>query len=182
MVIAAESIPSHPALLPPFAKDCPGFECVLMTGTCVCAKSLHSGPTLCHPTDCTHQAFLFTGFPKQAYWSGLPFPPSGDLSNPGIQPISLMSPALAGKFFITSATWEADWHNPFYFIKPGPCLFKPLTCQITARTILTKTPLPLRKGVGCTPGFTGDGGSEVATFGIQSVITETCTFSSVKKK
>ena len=38
---------------------------------------------------------------------GLPCPPPGDLPNPGIEPMSLMSPALAGRFFTTHATWEA---------------------------------------------------------------------------
>ena len=52
------------------------------------------------------QVPLLMEFSRQEYWSGLPFPP-GDLSHPGIEPISLMSPALAGGFFITSATWEA---------------------------------------------------------------------------
>ena len=37
----------------------------------------------------------------------LPFPPPGDLPDPGIKLVSLMSPALAGGFFTTSATWEA---------------------------------------------------------------------------
>ena len=36
------------------------------------------------------------------------FPPPGDLPDPGIEPKFLMSPALAGKFFIASATWEAQ--------------------------------------------------------------------------
>ena len=53
------------------------------------------------------------GFSKHEYWSGLPCPPPKDLPDPGIQPASLMSPALAGSFFTTSATWEAqgtgDW-------------------------------------------------------------------------
>ena len=40
-----------------------------------------------------YQAPLSMGFPKQEYWSGLPFPSSGDLSDEGIDPIS---PALAG--------------------------------------------------------------------------------------
>ena len=53
------------------------------------------------------QAPLSMGFSRQAYWSGWPLPLPGDLSNPGIEPESLMSPALAGGFFITSATWEA---------------------------------------------------------------------------
>ena len=45
------------------------------------------------------------GFSTQEYWSGLPCPSPGDLSDPGIEPESLMSPALAGGFFTTSATW-----------------------------------------------------------------------------
>ena len=50
-------------------------------------------------------------FFRQEYWSGFPCPPLGrsplDLPDPGIEPVSLMSPALAGRFFTTSATWEA---------------------------------------------------------------------------
>ena len=53
------------------------------------------------------QAPLSMGFSRQAYWSGLPRPAPGDLPNPGIEPTSLMSPALAGRFFTTSAIWEA---------------------------------------------------------------------------
>ena len=41
------------------------------------------------------------GFPRQEYWSGLPFPPPGGLPGPGIDPASLTSPALAGRFFTT---------------------------------------------------------------------------------
>ena len=47
------------------------------------------------------------GFSRQEYWSGLPCPPPGDLPNPGIEPMSLMSPALAGQFFTTRMTWGA---------------------------------------------------------------------------
>ena len=47
------------------------------------------------------------GFSRQEYWSGLPCPPPGDLPDPGIEPVPIMSPALAGRFFTTSATWEA---------------------------------------------------------------------------
>ena len=54
-----------------------------------------------------HQAHLSMGFSRQEYWSGLPFPPPGDLPDPGIKLTSLMSPALAGGFFITSTTWAA---------------------------------------------------------------------------
>ena len=54
-----------------------------------------------------HQAPLSIGFSRQEYRSGLPCPPPGDLPNPGIEPKSLVCPALAGEFFTTSATWEA---------------------------------------------------------------------------
>ena len=52
------------------------------------------------------QAPLSMGFSRQEYWSGLPCPPSRDLSDSGIELVSLMSPALAGGFFTTSATWD----------------------------------------------------------------------------
>ena len=49
------------------------------------------------------------GCSRQESWSGLPCPLPGDLPNPGIEPTSLISPALAGGFFTTSATWEAPF-------------------------------------------------------------------------
>ena len=49
----------------------------------------------------THQAPLSMEFSRQEYWSGLPFPTPGDLPNPGIEPTSHVSPALAGGFFTT---------------------------------------------------------------------------------
>ena len=45
------------------------------------------------------QAPLSMGLSRQEYWSGLPFPPPGDLPNPGIKPTSFACPALAGGFF-----------------------------------------------------------------------------------
>ena len=59
------------------------------------------------PWTVAHQASLSMGFPRQEYWSELPFPSPGALPDPGIEPASLMSPALAGRFLTTSATWEA---------------------------------------------------------------------------
>ena len=47
------------------------------------------------------------GFSKQEYWSGLSCPPSGDLLDPGIEHTSLTFPALAGRVFTTSTTWES---------------------------------------------------------------------------
>ena len=68
----------------------------------VSIRRLHaqSRPTLSmNPWTVAHQASLFMGFFKQEYWSGLSFPLQGILSNPGIEPGSLKSPALAGRFF-----------------------------------------------------------------------------------
>ena len=80
------------------------------------------------------------GFSKQEYWSGLPCPPPEDLPDPKIKLMSLMSPALAGGFFTTNATWEAlklllskapkqhtglnnhvgvVWPGPLVFMSPG---------------------------------------------------------------
>ena len=59
------------------------------SGGTAAAKSLQSCPTLCDPVD--RQALLSLGFSRQEYWSGLPFPPPGDLPDPGIKP---RSPAL----------------------------------------------------------------------------------------
>ena len=55
----------------------------------------------------THQAPLSMGLSRQKYWHELPFPAPGDLPDSGIESASLKSPALAGGFFTTSATWEA---------------------------------------------------------------------------
>ena len=56
-----------------------------------------------------HQAPLSLGFSRQEYWSGLLCPPPGDIPDPGIEPMYLLSFASAGVFFTTSATWEAKF-------------------------------------------------------------------------
>ena len=52
------------------------------------------------------QAPLPVGFSRQEYWGELPCPLPGDLPDAGMEPVSLTSPALVGRFFITSATCE----------------------------------------------------------------------------
>ena len=59
------------------------------------------------PWTVARQVSLSIEFSSQEYWIGLSFPPPGDLPNSGIEPASLVPPALAGGFFTTSATWEA---------------------------------------------------------------------------
>ena len=53
-----------------------------------------------------YQAPQSMGFPRQEYWSGLPFPPLGDLPNPGIEPTPPASPAMAGGFFTTTPNYK----------------------------------------------------------------------------
>ena len=72
---------------------------------CVCLV-VQSCPSLCNPWTVAHKAPLSMGFSWQGYWSGLPFPPPGDLPDSGIEPVSPESPALVGGFFTSSATWE----------------------------------------------------------------------------
>ena len=55
-----------------------------------------------------HQAPLSIGSSRQEYWSGLPCPPPGDLPDPGIEPLSPMFLALAGRFFTANAICEAQ--------------------------------------------------------------------------
>ena len=76
------------------------------------------------------QAPLSMGFSRQEYWSGLPCRPPGDLPNPGIEPMSLTSSALAGRFFSTSITWEAPSKNAglFKFPQKPPTLWMEFIC------------------------------------------------------
>ena len=67
-----------------------------------------------------HQAPLSVGFHRQEYWRGLPWPPSGDLPDPGIELVSPVTAALAGGFFTTSTNWEDLLVAPL----PIPCILK----------------------------------------------------------
>ena len=66
------------------------------------------------------QAPLSMGFPRQEYWSGLPFPPSGDLPDPETEPVS---PALTGRFFTAKPLgkhWNGnrDGYTVYFFHLP----------------------------------------------------------------
>ena len=77
----------------PLGNQAQGFMCVLNT------KSLSGVRIFVNLGTIVQQAPLSMGFPRQIYWGGLPCPPPGDLPDPGIEPTSLLSPALAGGFF-----------------------------------------------------------------------------------
>ena len=69
-----------------------------------CAKSLQSSDSA-NPWSVAYQAPLSMGFPRQEYWSALPFPSPGELPDPGMEPTS---PALAGGFFTTEPPEKPD--------------------------------------------------------------------------
>ena len=88
------------------------------------AKSLQSCPTLATPRTVACQAPLSVEFSRQEYWSGLPVPSVGDLSDPGMESTS---PALAGGFFFfffftaeppreASVYTVGQWNNATVFI------------------------------------------------------------------
>ena len=63
----------------------------------------------------THQALLSMGFPRQEYWSGVPFPSPGDLPSPGFEP---PFPALAGGFFTTGPTGKSTFLSSSSLVNP----------------------------------------------------------------
>ena len=64
------------------------------------------------PRTVAHQAPLSVGFPRQEYWSGLPFPSPRNLPDPGIEP---MCPALAGRFFIAEPPGKPLYENTIIY-------------------------------------------------------------------
>ena len=106
------------------------------------------------------QAPLSMGVSRQEHWSGLPCPPPGDFPNPGIEPGSLMSPALAGGFFTTwSATWKAAYIYYTYIMHITICV-----CRIYIYTFFLEYSLPFWF---------------ITRYSSLSVITVSCCFCSV---
>ena len=73
--------------------------------------SIQSCLTLCDPMDCSWPGFSIHGILQARILEWVTMPSSrfdlGDQTNPGVEPESFLSPALAGRFFTTSATWKA---------------------------------------------------------------------------
>ena len=70
----------------------------------MCVQLLSNVQFFATPWTAARQVPLSIGFFRQEYWKGLPFPPLGDLPNPGIKPTSPTSPVLVGGFFITESS------------------------------------------------------------------------------
>ena len=75
-----------------------GFRSLIAQGMCALRLTLWD-PVNLSPLGSSVHVIL-----QQEQWSGLPCPPPGDLTDPGIEPSSLMSPTLAGGFFTTGVT------------------------------------------------------------------------------
>ena len=74
-----------------------------------CPRSLRCVRLFAAPGTAACQAPLSMGFPRQEYWSGVPFYTAGDLPDSGIELMSLSFPALAGGFFTTEPPGKPSW-------------------------------------------------------------------------
>ena len=81
--------------------------CGVCVWVCVCMCPLSCIQFFVTPWSVAGQAPLSMGFPRQEYWSGLPFPTPGELSNPGIKPASPASPTVAGRFFTSEPSGKS---------------------------------------------------------------------------
>ena len=102
-------------VLCPFSKRL--FIYLLLSCMC-CAKSLQSCPSLCNPMDCSLPGLAVHGIIQARILQWVARIPPGDHPDPVFEPTSLRSPALAGRFFTTSTTWEAHW------VIWVPCIFE----------------------------------------------------------
>ena len=68
------------------------------------------------PWTVAHQAPMSMEFSQQEYWDRLPFPPIGDLPNPGIEPESPASPALAGRFFTNVPPGKPNFSTTLWWV------------------------------------------------------------------
>ena len=108
-----------------------------MVRQCAPAYSVMSD-TFVTPWTIAHQAPLSMGFSRQKYWSGSPCPPPGDLPDPGIKPMSLMSPELAGGFFTSGAIWKALQFSSV--TQSCPILCDPMNCSTTGLLVHHQLP------------------------------------------
>ena len=111
-----------------------------LTRACMLSSSSHVR-LLETPWTVAHQSPLSMGFCRQAYWSRLPCPPPGNLPDPGIEPASPVSPALAGRFFTTSATWEAPASASLRIFPPKNEISLPYSPSVSYTFILLRETL-----------------------------------------
>ena len=116
-----------------------------LRGLCVHAQSCSRVCLFATPWTVAHRALLSMEFSRQEYWSGLPFPPPGDLPDPGIEPTSLALQVFFF-FFTTEPTGKP---------RGGILLFKKLMFQLSV--ILGKSEALHGLGEGAPSSFLGPG-------------------------
>ena len=99
-------------------------------------------PTLCNTMDCSPPGSSLMGFPRQEYWSGLPFPSPGDLPDPGIEPCLLLSSEPPGKPEANSRSLlinvlNSPLGNEMMWLRPR-CGKFPLTQHVQWRHLWTR--------------------------------------------
>ena len=108
------------------------FQLFFLGELCMCdAQSLNHAWLFCNPMDCSLPVLrgnLSMGFSRQECRDGLPFPPLGDLPNPGTEPVSPVSLALAGWFFSTEPPWDSQVNFDLLAKMVYPCLFSETIC------------------------------------------------------
>ena len=85
-----------------------------------CVLSLQLCLTLLTPQT-VEETPLSMGFSRQEYWSGLPFPPPGDLLDSGTEPKSLASSALARRFFTTAPPGKLRFSKLLFTVTQTSC-------------------------------------------------------------
>ena len=109
---------------------------------CVLSSSAVSYLLIATPWTVAYQASLSMRFTRQKYWSRLPFPTPGDLSDLGIEPTSLISPALAGGSFTTSTIWGSRHGSGHILCVPFPFhLSQTLGGRVKEAEVITQIPL-----------------------------------------
>ena len=98
-----------------YVSFCCTMKCISRV---LCAKSLQLCPTLHDPVDYSPPGSSIHGILQARILVWFAMPSSRDLSNPGIEPVSLMSPALACGFFSTSPTWEVQLYVVVVVVQP----------------------------------------------------------------
>ena len=120
--------PHGPCFTFPFDSRFFQLLCVCVC-VCVCVYlSLQSRPALCDLWTIAHQACLSSGTLQARILEWVVMPSSGDLRKPGIKPTHLISLALEGRFFSTSATWEALFQLTAHLNSLSPIVLQPCIC------------------------------------------------------
>ena len=116
-------MPNSQSILPQLLFLLGSRKCVLYGAhnSCMHAKSLQLCPILCNPMNCSPPDSSVHGILQQEFWSGLPFPSPADLPDPGIEPPSLVAPALqVDSLLLATGEASTQFLNPSKRLRAVP--------------------------------------------------------------